>query len=290
VVVADAPERDHALSIVRKETENRMEDLEGKVAFVTGGASGIGLAMAQCFAREGTKVVLADIEVGALEKAEEGLRSSGAEVIGVACDVSDHASVVAASERAHEAFGRVHVLCNNAGVAPAGEIDATTPADWQWGLGVNLMGVVHGIQVLVPKIKAHGEGGHVVNTASIAGLVALPTLGIYTASKYAVVGISETLRGELAPHGIGVSVLCPSFVNTRLHESHRNRPAALSTGSEEANEFMTQMLSTATDPQVIGERVVRGVKRGDFYILPHPDVKGGFQMRADEIIAACDLD
>jgi NAD(P)-dependent dehydrogenase (short-subunit alcohol dehydrogenase family) len=267
-----------------------MEDLAGKVAFVTGGASGIGLAMAQCFAREGAKVALADIEVGALEKAEEELRAAGAEVIGVKCDVSDRASVVAAAERAVEAFGKVHVLCNNAGVAPSGAIDETTPEDWKWGLGVNLMGAVHGIQVLVPKIKAHGEGGHVVNTASIAGLIALPTLGIYTATKYAVVGLSETLRGELAPFDIGVSVVCPSFVKTRLHESHRNRPAELGPGPDEPDAFMAQMLSTATEPQVIGERVVRGVKRGDFYILPHPDVKLGFQTRANEILAACDLE
>jgi len=265
-----------------------MEDLAGKVAFVTGGASGIGFAMAQCFAREGAKIVLADIEVGALEKAEKDLREAGAEVVGVACDVSDHDSLVAASERAHEAFGAVHILCNNAGVAPSGAMDESTPEDWKWCLGVNLMGVVHGVQVLVPKIKAHGEGGHVVNTSSIAGLMALPTLSIYTAAKYAVVGISEVLRGELAPFDIGVSVVCPSFVKTRLNVSHRNRPPELGPGEPDA--FMTQALSAATDPQVIGERVVRGVKRGDFYILPHADAKLGFQMRADEIMAAFDLE
>jgi len=267
-----------------------MKDLAGKVAFVTGGASGIGLAMAQCFAREGTRVVLADIEVGALEKAEADLRASGAEVIGLKCDVSDPASVANAAERAIEAFGKVHILCNNAGVAPSGAIDETTPEDWKWCLGVNLMGAVHGIQTLVPKIKEHGEGGHVVNTASVAGLIALPTLGIYTASKYAVVGISETLRGELAPFDIGVSVLCPSFVKTRLFESHRNRPAELGPGPEGPDGFMKQMLATATDPQVIGDRVVRGVKRGDFYILPHGDIKLGVQARMDEILAAFDLE
>ena len=267
-----------------------MEDLAGKVAFVTGGASGIGLAMAQCFAREGAKVVLADIEADALEKAEAELRESGAEVIGARCDVSDPASVAAAAERTIEAFGKVHVLCNNAGVAPSGAMDETTPDDWKWCLGVNLMGAVHGVQVLVPKIKAHGEGGHVVNTASIAGLIALPTLGIYTATKYAIVGISETLRGELAPFDIGVSVVCPSFVKTRLHESHRNRPAELGPGPEEADGFMKQMLATAPDPLIIGERVVRGVKRGDFYILPNPEMKLGFQARTDEVMAAFDLE
>jgi short-subunit dehydrogenase len=152
------------------------------------------------------------------------------------------------------------------------------------------MGAVHGIQALIPKIKAHGEGGHVVNTASIAGLIALPTLGIYAATKYAIVGISEVLRGELAPFDIGVSVLCPSFVKTRLHESHRNRPAELGPGPKEADPFMSQMLSTATDPKIIGDRVVRGVKRGDFYILPHPEMKLGAQARADEIMAAFDLE
>jgi NAD(P)-dependent dehydrogenase (short-subunit alcohol dehydrogenase family) len=263
-----------------------MEDLKGRVAFVTGGASGIGLAMAQGFAGEGAKIVLADIEVGALEKAEAELRESGADVIGVKCDVADPASVHAAAERALEAFGKVHILCNNAGVAPSGAIDETTPDDWKWCLGVNLLGAVHGIQALVPKIKTHGEGGHVVNTASVAGLIALPTLGIYTATKYAIVGISETLRGELAPFDIGVSVLCPSFVKTRLNDSHRNRPAELGPGQRD--EFMTQALGNATEPRVIGERVVRGVKRGDFYILPHPEIKIGFQMRADEILAAFD--
>ncbi|MBW2315146.1 MAG: SDR family NAD(P)-dependent oxidoreductase [Deltaproteobacteria bacterium] len=267
-----------------------MEDLTGKVAFVTGAASGIGLALAQGFAKEGAKVVLADIEADALKKAEGDLLASGAEVVAVQCDVSDPASVAAAADRSIEAFGKVHILCNNAGVAPAGEIDQTTPDDWKWCLGVNLMGAVHGIQSFVPKIKEQGEGGHVVNTASIAGLMALPTLGIYTATKYAVVGISETLRAELAPAGIGVSVLCPSFVKTRLHEGHRNRPAELGASPEEPNEFMAQMLAVATEPSVIAERVIRGIKRGDFYILPHTDVKAGVEARANEILAAFDLD
>jgi len=267
-----------------------MDDLTGKVAFVTGGASGIGLALAEGFAKEGAKVVLADIEVEALKEAEGKLLSSGAEVIGVQCDVSDHGSVTAAADRAIEAFGKVHIVCNNAGVSPVGAIDETTPEDWKWCMGVNLMGVVHGIQVLVPRIKQHGEGGHVVNTASIAGLMALPTLGIYTATKYAVVGISETLRGELAPAGIGVSVICPSFVKTRLHEGHRNRPPELGTSPEEPNPFIAQMLATAPEPAEVAERVVRGVKRGDFYIFPHTDAKAGFEARANEILAAFDLD
>ena len=267
-----------------------MEDLNGKVAFVTGGASGIGFALAEAFANEGSKIVLADIEAEALKAAEGKLLASGAEVIGVQCDVASHASVASAADRAVEAFGKVHILCNNAGVAPSGALDETTVEDWQWCLGVNLMGVVHGVQVLVPKIKAQGEGGHVINTASIAGLLALPTLGIYTATKYAVVGISETLRGELGPAGIGVSVLCPSFVKTRLHEGHRNRPKGLGAGPEKPDAFMTQMLAAATEPSVIAQRVVRGIKRDDFYIFPHTDVKAGIEARSNEILAAFELE
>jgi NAD(P)-dependent dehydrogenase (short-subunit alcohol dehydrogenase family) len=267
-----------------------MEDLAGKVAFVTGGASGIGLAMARSFAAEGARVFLADIEAGALEKAEEELRAGGAEVAGVQCDVSDPASMNAAADAAIEAFGKVHILCNNAGVSPSGALDETTPEDWKWCVGVNLMGVAHGIQALVPKIKAQGEGGHVVNTASVAGLMALPTIGIYAATKSAVIAISEVLRGELEPFGIGVSVVCPAFVNTRLHEGHRNRPAELGPGPAEPDAFIAQSLATGTDPQVIGDRVVRGIKRGDFYVFPHPDFKMGFQMRADQILQAFDLD
>jgi short-subunit dehydrogenase len=152
------------------------------------------------------------------------------------------------------------------------------------------MGVVHGIQTLVPKIKAHGEGGHVVNTSSIAGLLAIPTLGIYAATKYAVVALSEILRGELAPFNINVSVVCPSFVRTRLHEGDRNRPSELGGGPGAPDDLMATMVQAGTPPEIIGERVLRGVKRGDFYILPHSEMKLGIQARAEEILAAFDLD
>jgi len=265
-----------------------MEDFSGKVAFVTGGASGIGFAMAERFAQEGMKVVVADIEIGSLEKAEQELRSAGGEVLAVACDVADRASFETAAGRALEAFGKIHVLCNNAGVSPLGALEATTEQDWKWTIGVNLMGVVHGIQVLVPKIKEHGEGGHVVNTSSIAGLMALPSLGIYTATKYAVVGISETLRAELAEDGIGVSVMCPSFVNTQLHSSARNRPTGLGGADTTPIEFMKGALGNATEPSVIAEAVLEGIKQDRAYILPHPEAKGGFEFRAQTILAAFD--
>ena len=262
-----------------------MKEFSGKVAFITGGASGIGFGMAQRFGERGMKLVLADVEKPALEKAVAELAAAGAEVTGVVCDVSDPDSVTAAADRAEEAYGRVHVLCNNAGVSPTCSLDESTVEDWRWVLGVNLMGVVHGIQSLVPRMKAHGEGGHVVNTASIAGLVALPTLGIYTATKYAVVGISETLRSELAPFGIGVSVLCPAFVNTRLADSERNRPAELGDPGD-PSAFITEALKSGMDPLDVGAAVVAAIERDELYVFTHADSKLGFQIRADTILAA----
>jgi NAD(P)-dependent dehydrogenase (short-subunit alcohol dehydrogenase family) len=260
-----------------------MEDLTGKVAFITGGASGIGLGMAGAFAERGMKIVLADIEQEALERASEELRSGGAEVSGVVCDVSDYASVEAAADHAIGAFGKVHVLCNNAGVSPVGALDECTAEDWEWILGVNLMGVIHGIRAFVPRMKAQGEGGHVVNTSSIAGMVALPTLGMYTATKYAVVGISETLMGELLPFEMGVSVLCPSFVRTQLADGGRNRPEHLGAGGA-APEFMVQALNEGMDPLEVGRTVVRAIEANQLYVFTHADSKLGFQIRADMIL------
>jgi NAD(P)-dependent dehydrogenase (short-subunit alcohol dehydrogenase family) len=179
------------------------------------------------------------------------------------------------------------VVCNNAGVSPTGALDETRAEDWAWTIGVNLMGVVHGIQEWVPRIKAHGEGGHVVNTASIAGLVALPTLGIYTATKYAVVGISETLHGELAPFQIGVSVLCPAFVRTKLADSGRNRPVGA--GPMGAfPEFVAQAIEGGMDPIEVGRFVVRGIEENRLYLMTHPETKAGFELRAGTIAQAFD--
>ncbi|MGY3483014.1 NAD(P)-dependent dehydrogenase (short-subunit alcohol dehydrogenase family) [Bradyrhizobium sp. USDA 4011] len=201
-----------------------MRELAGKAAFVTGAASGIGLAMATAFAREGMKVMLADIETGALDKAVDALRVGGADVHGVVCDVADPSSVDRAAEASFRAFGNVHVICNNAGVAGGGGIDQISVDDWRWVIDVNLMGVVHGIRSFLPHIRAHGEGGHIVNTASMAGMNAGLGVSPYSATKFAVVSLSEGLSAQLAPFGIGVSVLCPSYVRTRIGESGRNRP------------------------------------------------------------------
>jgi len=193
-----------------------MRELAGKAAFVTGAASGNGLAMATAFAREGMKVMLADIEGGALDKAVDALRVGGADVHGVVCDVADPASVDRAAEASFRAFGSVHVVCNNAGVAGGGGIDQISVDDWRWVIDVNLIGVVHGIRTFLPHIRAHGEGVHIVNTASMAGMNAGLGVSPYSATKFAVVSLSEGLSAQLAPLGIGVSVLCPSYVRTRI--------------------------------------------------------------------------
>src|SRR5713226_3989798 len=204
-----------------------MDSLNGRVAVVTGGASGIGKALAEAFAGEGAKVVVADLDEAGMAGVVAGIRGRGGEALAVRADVTDLASVQALAERAFGAFGRVHVLCNNAGVALWGGLETATPRDWQWVLGVNLWGVIHGLEAFLPRMIAQKEPGHIVNTASMAGLVATRGLGIYNTSKYAVVGLSETLAKDLAPHGIGVSVLCPMGVATRIGASDRNRPQHL---------------------------------------------------------------
>ena len=202
-----------------------MEDLQGKVAVITGGASGIGRAVADKAAAEGMRIVLGDIEAGPLKLAVDDMTSTGAEVLGVVTDVSDRASVEALRDAALERFGAVHLVHNNAGIGLGGPIWEITEEDWRWILGVNLWGVIHGVATFTPLLLEQGEG-HIVNTASIAGLIVAPFLGPYNATKQAVVAISETLFKDLqtvaAP--VGVSVLCPGFVQTRIDDSERNRP------------------------------------------------------------------
>ena len=203
-----------------------MEDLSGKTAFVTGGASGIGFAMAQAFLNEGMNVVIADVDADALASAEAALVGSNAEVMAVQLDVTDRAQYAAVADAVEAKLGAVHVVCNNAGVYRGGSMDQVTYEDWDWVMGVNVGGVVNGLQTFVKRMQAHGQGGHIVNTASMAGITTASGLGVYNTSKFAVVGMSEALRGDLEPHGIGVSVLCPGMVRTRILESERTRPEA----------------------------------------------------------------
>ena len=206
-----------------------MRELEGKVAVVTGAASGIGLGLATRFAEEGMKVVLADIEAPALEAAVSTLRRAERDVIGVRTDVSSYESVEALAAKAVETYGKVHVLCNNAGVGGGNLLWLTTDQDWRWIMGVNLWGVINGIRAFVPGMIAHGEEGHIVNTASLAGITTPTVDAIYAATKHAVVAISEALYFQLHVTGtkLSASVLCPGFVQTNIVDSARNRPQEL---------------------------------------------------------------
>jgi NAD(P)-dependent dehydrogenase (short-subunit alcohol dehydrogenase family) len=268
-----------------------MEDLKGKVAVITGGASGIGRAVAQRAAAEGMKVVIGDIEEGPLKDAEGELSSRGAEAMGVLSDVSDAASVRELRDKALDRFGAVHLVHNNAGVGLGGPIWDVSEEDWRWILGVNLLGVVHGIATFVPLLLEQGEG-HVVNTASVAGLATAPFLGPYNATKQAVVAISETLFKDLqavgAPAGVGVSVLCPGFVQTRIAESDRNRPswAALPEpkAAEELRGAMQNMVDGGIPPAVVADRVIDAVRTNTFYILTHPELTPALQTRFDDIV------
>ncbi len=201
-----------------------MKDLAGKTAFVTGAASGIGLGIATALAQAGAKVMLCDIEEPALARAVAGLKGTNADVDGVRADVSLKAELEAAAEALMARYGKAHILVNNAGVSGGGSYGSWTAAGWDWTLGVNLMAVVWGIEIFGPLIEQHGEGGHIVSTASIAGLVSNPVTISYNVSKYGVVALSEGLRPALALRGIGVSVLCPGFVRTEIVESVRNLP------------------------------------------------------------------
>jgi len=266
-----------------------MKDLQGKVAVITGGASGIGRAVAEKAAAEGMKVVLADIEEGPLKEVETELTGRGAEAIGVVTDVSDGASVRRLRDRALDRFGAVHLVHNNAGVGTGGPIWEFSEEDWRWILGANLWGVIHGVATFVPLLIEPGEG-HVVNTASIAGLTTTAFLGPYHATKFAVVAISESLYKDLQVTGapVGVSVLCPGFVQTRIAESDRNRPAWAPgrevEGAEELRAAIQGMVDGGIPPAVVADRVIDAVKEDTFYILTHPELTEAVRIRSDDIV------
>ena len=256
-----------------------MHDFSGKTAFVTGGASGIGLAMVEAFLDQGMNVALADIEASARDRAVAGLARFGDRIRGVACDVADRASVVAARDAAIAAFGPIHVLCNNAGVGTGGRIDTVPPPAWEWLMGVNLMGVIHGLSEFVPHMKAHGEASHIVNTGSMAGMNGFRGMGPYCASKAAVVSLSEALASELAETAIGVSVLCPGSVNTAFYERRRNAPASVPPpppNSREARahaQGRTVRIDNGIPPPEVAARVLQGIRDRDLYIFTHPEMR-----------------
>jgi NAD(P)-dependent dehydrogenase (short-subunit alcohol dehydrogenase family) len=273
-----------------------MRELAGKTAFVTGGASGIGFALGRAFAEAGMKVMLADIETDALATAVEGLHDFGPDVRGVPCDVADPGSVERAAKASYEAFGNIHVVCNNAGVAAGGGIDTISLGNWRWVLDVNLMGVLHGIHTFLPHIRAHGEGGHIVNTASMAGMNSGLGFSPYAASKFAVVTMSEGLAMQLGPLGIGVTVLCPGYVRTRIGESGRNRPErygptqTLDPASPAAALVaqIAELIQSGLDPSDVAARVLTAIREDELYVFTHPEMRAEVEERFATIRAAMD--
>ena len=272
-----------------------IRDFVGKTAFVTGGASGIGLALGRAFAEAGCKVMLADIEKPALDAALASFSGSGPEIRGVICDVADPASVDAAAEATFSAFGNVHILCNNAGVGARGGIDHIALDNWRWVLDVNLIGVVNGVRAFLPHMRAHGEGGHIVNTASMAGMISrFHGFHPYAATKFAVVGMSEGLAVEVEPFGIGVSILCPGFVRTNILESARNRPERYgpTTPPDAVNHPLyarfAELVRTGMDPAEVARRVLAAVRDDELYVFTHPEMRGDVEERFRAILAAFD--
>jgi NAD(P)-dependent dehydrogenase (short-subunit alcohol dehydrogenase family) len=258
-----------------------MQELNGRVAVVTGGASGIGFGLASAFAAEGMKVVIGDIEAAALDDAVAKLEAAGAEAIGVRTDVSDDASVAALAAAAVDRFGAIHVACNNAGVGGGGLSWEMPLSTWEWVLGVNMWGVIHGIRAFVP-ILMQQEEAHLVNTASIAGLVAGPIMGPYNASKHAVVALSETLYHEMALMApqVKVSVLCPGWVKTRIADSARNRPAhdeAEEAGDGNARLLLESVIERGMPPEQLAAIVLDAIRSERFWILPHDEAEPFWQ-------------
>ncbi len=264
-----------------------MEDLKGKTAFITGGASGLGLAMAHAFGEAGMQIMLADIDEPPLAQAVADLESRQIKVSSVICDVVSRAAVQAAADKTLETFGKVHIVCNNAGVGAGAPIDQMKPSDWDWVIDVNLKGVVYGMEVFLPMLRAHGEGGAFVNTASMAGMVSPPGMEAYSATKFAVVAMSEGWNGQLAAENIHVAALCPGFVRTKINQSGRTRQAQY--GGPVVNPIVAgNLVDSGIDPERVGQRVLESVLAKDMYIFTHPDMRSAVQTRFARIMAAFD--
>jgi len=269
-----------------------MRNLEGKTAVVTGAASGIGLGMARTFAKHGMSVVLSDIHGDRLDAALANVRGLGAKAIAVSADVSQRADVQKLADAALKEFGAIHVACNNAGVTIHGKaVWEVTPQEWDWITGVNLHGVMHGMQTFLPIIQSHGQEGHMVNTASIAGFQVAPhrRSGAYAATKFAVVALTESMWNELRETPVGVSVLAPAAVKTRIYMSNESRPERFG-GPYETSilNVLQKELETGLEPDVVGDRVVRAIRDRDLYIFTHMQTKEWLLARHQRIIDAFD--
>ena len=270
-----------------------MSQFADKTAIISGGAEGIGLSIAKALGEQKMNIVLADIDQKNLEKASLELRDSGVSVLPVTLDVADEAQWHDAAQQAIERFGKIHMVVNNAGIGgDTGPIQNTQTKGWQWALDVNLMGVMYGAKVMVPWIKQHGEGGWIINVASMAGMGGIPYNGAYTATKTAVVALSESWAAELQSKGIKVSVLCPAFVQTRIYDSDRNRPlkyqndTATPTNEDSFADKTKHLVENGIDVSIVGKRVVEALNDGELYIFTHPNYRAIVQRRFQAIDAA----
>ena len=268
-----------------------MENVEGRVAFITGGASGIGFGMAKVFSSAGMKVVIADIRQDHLDQAMALFENAGDMIHPIKLDVTDRGAMENAAQETLRTFGKVHVLCNNAGVNLFGPIQQATYEDWDWVLSVNLGGVINGIQTFLPRIRSHGEGGHIVNTASMSGIYVSGGVGVYTTSKFAVVGLSEALCLDLQPDNIGVSVLCPGFVNSKIYDCGRTRPDRLARSGYTIGEEQMERLKIVhdeigMDPVEVGQKVLSAIRKNDLYIFTHSEFREDIRKRNEALIAA----
>ena len=267
-----------------------MFKFEGRTAVISGGAEGIGLSIAKALGEQKMNIVLADIDEKNLLKSTTELESLGIPVLGALLDVADEMQWKSVADKAIEKFGKVHIVVNNAGVGgDSGPIENQETEGWQWALGVNLMGVVYGAKVMTPLIKDHGEGGWILNVSSMAGMGGVPYSGAYTASKAAVVALSESWAAELQDKSIGVSVLCPAFVQTRIYDSERNRPDKYKSENyqiENESSFSKQtkqMVKDGIDVSIVGKRVVEAINHGELYIFTHPNYRQVNQERFNGI-------
>ena len=270
-----------------------MQSFEDKVGFVTGGASGIGLGITKKLVEAGMKVVIADLRQDHIDEAMAWFaeRQKSRQVHAIRLDVTDRAAMAAAADETEQVFGKLHVAVNNAGVGIEGPLKEATYDDWDFGLGVNLGGVVNGVQTFIPRIKKHGEGGHVVNTASLAGLVVMPAnMAMYVTAKSAVIALSEAIRSELAQDGIGVSVLCPGPIKSNIHQLSQNRPEQFKASgafTEAAERLGQRQVSDLwMEPEQVGDMVVKAIMGDEPYIITHGEWAGSVTSRYEAIMAA----
>jgi NAD(P)-dependent dehydrogenase (short-subunit alcohol dehydrogenase family) len=268
-----------------------MDNLEGKVAFITGGASGIGLGMASAFHTAGMKVIIADIRQDHLDDALGSFSNDTEGIHIMQLDVTDRKAFETAAQEAERIFGRVHILCNNAGIYLYGPMQEATFDDWDWVLNVNLGGVINGIRTFLPRIISHGQGGHIVNTSSISGIFVAGGTGVYTTSKFAVVGLSEALRLDLESENIGVSVLCPGFVNSKIYECGKTRPDQLADSGYAVKQEIVDKLKKSheevgMDPMEVGEKVLSAIRMNKLYIFTHPEFAEEIRRRSEALLAA----